>query len=342
MTNTTLSQNEARAYDAILIVSFGGPEGMDEVMPFLENVTRGRNIPRERLEGVAHHYALFSGVSPINAQNRELIARLRTELDSSGITLPIYWGNRNWQPYLTDTLDQMRQDGIHRALAFVTSAYSSYSGCRQYREDIQQARERVGEGAPFVDKIRVFYNHPAFVEVNADHLHEALSQIPTERRESASVVFTAHSIPLSMASQSAYEAQLMEASRLVAEAVGVQSWQLVYQSRSGSPSQPWLEPDILDYLKTLHDRESTDVVILPIGFVSDHIEVLYDLGYEAKALADELGLNLIVAPTVGNDPRYIRMIRDLIIERLTINPDRPALGDRGANHDLCPADCCLR
>jgi protoporphyrin/coproporphyrin ferrochelatase len=340
-----LFQNAAQYYDAILIVSFGGPEGMDDVIPFLENVLRGRNVPRERMEEVAHHYALFDGVSPINDQNRALIAALRAELDAGDIHLPIYWGNRNWQPYLTDTIRQMANDGIRRAIAFVTSAYSSYSGCRQYRENIGQAQAQVGEDAPQIDKLRVFYNHPLFIQVNAEHLRAGLDQIPQERRANAQVVFTAHSIPTSMAQNSAYEAQLRETCRLVAEAADVDAtkWQLVYQSRSGSPSQPWLEPDILDYLRTLREggaNSATDVVVLPVGFVSDHIEILYDLGTEARDLADEIGLNLVLVPTVGTHPNYIRMIRDLIVERMSAHPNRAYLGERGPNHDVCPVDCC--
>ncbi len=335
-----LFQTEAQQYDAILIVSFGGPEGMDDVIPFLENVLRGRNVPRERMEEVAHHYALFNGVSPINAQNRTLIAALREELDASGIHLPIYWGNRNWQPYLADTMQQMTEDGVKHALAFVTSAYSSYSGCRQYRENIHQAQAQVGESAPQVDKLCMFYNHPLFIEVNAENLRNALEQIPAERRNTAKVAFTAHSIPVSMANTSAYVAQLQDACGLVAEAVGITDWQLVYQSRSGTPSQPWLEPDILDHMKAIREAGARDVVILPIGFVSDHVEVMYDLGTEAKALAGEIGLNFVLAPTVGTHPRYIRMIRDLIVERMMEKPERPYLGTRGPNHDFCPADCC--
>ncbi len=340
--NLTLFENVARVYDAILILSFGGPEGMDDVITFLENVLRGRNVPRARLEEVAHHYAVFDGISPINAQNRALIAALREELNSAGLALPIYWGNRNWQPYLTDTLRQMAADGITHALAFVTSAYSSYSGCRQYREDIMRAQEQVGAGAPGVDKLRAFYNHPAFIEANADNLRSALSQIPAERRATTPVIFTAHSIPLSMAQHTAYVAQLEETCLLVATALDLKHWQLAYQSRSGSPMQPWLGPDILESLRKLRSERAADVVVLPIGFVSDHVEVRYDLDVEAKALADEIGLNFIRAATVGTHPIYMRMIRDLIGERMTDSPERPYLGTRGPNHDFCPVGCCLR
>ncbi|MCA1614049.1 MAG: ferrochelatase, partial [Acidobacteria bacterium] len=269
-------------YDALLVVSFGGPEGMGEVIPFLENVLRGRNVPRERLEAVAHHYELFGGVSPINGQNRRLIAALRAELDARGPALPVYWGNRNWHPFLADALRQMRDDGVTRALAFVTSAYSSYSGCRQYREDIERARAEVGGDAPAVDKLRVFYNHPGFVSPNAESLRAALAQLPADRRAGARVAFTAHSIPLSMASGCDYHAQLEETCRLVARAAGVTDWRLVFQSRSGPPAQPWLEPDICDHLRALRAEGVRDVVVHPVGFISDHMEVIYDLDTEAR------------------------------------------------------------
>ncbi len=328
-------------HDAILLVSFGGPEAMDEVMPFLKNVLRGRNVPPERMQAVAHHYELFDGVSPINEQNRKLIAALRTELDEHGPRLPIYWGNRNWQPLLADTLRQMRADGIKRALAFVTSAYSSYSGCRQYRENIEGARAEVGADAPQIEKLRTFYNHPGFIEPNIENIRNALAQIPAERRAAAQIAFTAHSIPLSMAQGCAYEAQLLETCRLVAEGAGHEHWRLVFQSRSGPPTQPWLAPDICDYLRELRAAGTTDVVIAPVGFISDHMEVLYDLDTEARQLAAEIGINMIRAATVGTHPTFIKMIRELILERIEPQTDRRALGLRGVSHDVCPADCCL-
>ena len=327
-------------YDAILIVSFGGPEGMDDVMPFLENVLRGRNVPRERMIDVSHHYALFDGISPINAQNRELIAALIPELRANGVHLPIYWGNRNWQPYLTDTLRQMTADGIKNAVAFVTSAYSSYSGCRQYREDIMRAQAEIGSDAPQVAKLRVFYNHPLFIEANVENLQAAIDQIPAERRAATSIAFTAHSVPLVMAQGSKYVMQLQETCRLVAEQAGLSNWKLVYQSRSGSPRQPWLEPDILQHLQTLKTEGASDVVVLPVGFVSDHIEVCYDLDTEAQALVAELDMKLVRAATVGTHPLYVKMISELIIERLSHDPARQAIGLYGASHDVCPIDCC--
>ncbi|HLL14011.1 MAG TPA: ferrochelatase [Pyrinomonadaceae bacterium] len=331
----------AEPYDALLVVSFGGPEAPDEVLPFLDNVLRGRNVPRERMLEVAHHYEMFGGVSPINRQNRALIAALESELRESDLNLPVYWGNRNWHPLLADTLRRMRDDGIRRALAFVTSAYSSYSGCRQYREDIERARAAVGEGAPPVDKLRVFYNHPGFIAPNVENVRAALARIPSERRRGAHIAFTAHSIPLSMASTCDYQAQLLETSRLVADGAGSARWQLVFQSRSGSPAQPWLEPDICDHLRELKRMGATDAVVAPVGFISDHMEVLYDLDTEARQVAEEIGLNLVRAATVGTHPTFVRMIRDLVVERIGGDPVRPALGTRGAKEDVCPADCCL-
>tara|TARA_R110002095_G_scaffold160520_5_gene139177 strand:- start:1284 stop:2306 length:1023 start_codon:yes stop_codon:yes gene_type:complete len=331
------------SYDAILVVSFGGPEGPDEVIPFLENVLRGKNVPRERMLEVAEHYQHFGGVSPINAQNRALIKALEQELAAEGPQLPVYWGNRNWDPLLADTLTQMKQAGIKRALAFFTSAFSSYSGCRQYREDIQRAQEQVGAGAPEVDKLRVFFNHPGFIEATVARVQEALNQIPETRRDKATILYSAHSIPLAMASGCRYEAQLRESSRLVSAALGGHPWHLVYQSRSGPPQQPWLEPDICDFIKELGtEGDVEDVVIVPIGFISDHMEVLFDLDTEAKAVGNELGINVVRAKTVGVHPRFITMIRELIEERISGTEGRPALGDMGASHDVCPIDCCLR
>lgn len=332
---------EAHTYDAILILSFGGPEGHDDVMPFLERVTRGRGVPRERLEEVAHHYHLFGGVSPINEQNRALIQSLEDLLDAEGPALPVYWGNRNWHPLIEETMERMKVDGVQRALAFVTSAFSSYSACRQYREDITRAQASVGAGAPIVDKIRHFYNHPGFIEPQADKVRIAIGSIPEERRAAARLAFTAHSVPVAMASASDYEAQLQEACHLVAERTAPDArWDLVYQSRSGAPHVPWLEPDILDHLATLSAQEVTDVVVVPIGFVSDHLEVRFDLDVEAVAKAADLGINLVRAQTVGAHPAFVRMIRDLIRERIEGTEERLALGRRGPSHDICAADCC--
>ncbi len=332
----------ARNYDALLILSFGGPEGPDDVIPFLENVTRGRNVPRERLEEVAEHYLHFGGVSPINAQNRALIAALDAELHTHGVDLPIYFGNRNWHPFVADTVRRMRDDGVRDALVFVTSAFSSYSGCRQYREDVLRALDEVGGDAIRFDKVRVFYNHPGFVEPMAARVRDALDTFPPDRRAEVEVVFTAHSIPLAMARGSAYEAQLRDACRLVAEAAGTPRFRLAYQSRSGSPHVPWLEPDILDELDALHAAGVRDVVVAPIGFVSDHMEVLFDLDEEAMHRAEELGMTMARAATVGTHPAFVAMIRELIAERTTADPERRALGARGPSHDVCPLNCCLR
>ncbi|MEP6717989.1 MAG: ferrochelatase [bacterium] len=328
------------SYDAILFVSFGGPEGMDDVIPFLENVLRGRHVPRERMLQVAKHYKMFGGVSPINEQNRQMIAALKEELETNGPNLPIYFGNRNWHPMLADTIRQMRDDGITNALAFVTSAYSSYSSCRQYLENIAEARQIVSEGAPRVDKIRAFYNHPLFIEANVENIRAALAKIPVERQSNAQLVFTAHSIPMSMAKNCDYEAQLGEAARLLADALGIEQWRLVYQSRSGSPTQPWLGPDILDYLRELHTAAITDVVISPIGFVSDHMEIIYDLDTEAMALCNGLGLRMVRAATAGMHPSFIKMIRELIMERIDPQAPRRFVGTHGARADLCLTACC--
>lgn len=329
------------AYDAVLLVSFGGPEGPDEVMPFLENVLRGRNVPRERMLEVAEHYQHFGGVSPINEQNRALLDALREELETHGPNLPIYWGNRNWHPLLTDTLREMSEAGVRRAIAFVTSGFSCYSGCRQYRENIAAACEPLGDAAPVVDKIRVFFNHLGFVHPMARNLLAALQRLPEGTdREHVAVLFTAHSIPLSMAETSRYVEQLKEASRLVAERAGVANWQLVYQSRSGPPTQPWLEPDVCDAIRERAAAGCQNVVLVPIGFISDHMEVLFDLDEEAAAVCQELGVSMQRAATVGTDPEFVGMIRELIAERAWNLPERAAIGTMPANHDVCPLDCC--
>jgi ferrochelatase len=338
--STPDSRLRTRDYDAILIVSFGGPEGTDDVILFLENVLRGRNVPHERMLQVARHYELFGGVSPINEQNRKLIAALKQEFEGNGPHLPIYWGNRNWHPLLADTLRQMRDDGIKNALAFVTSAYSSYSSCRQYLENIAKAQQEVGPATPCIAKIRAFYNHPLFIEANAENVSAALEAIPQVRRSAVQIVFTAHSIPQTMAQNCEYEAQLQETSRLIAASLGHDGWQLVYQSRSGPPTQPWLGPDICDYLRQLKERGGTDVVVAPIGFVSDHMEIAYDLDTQACHLCEEFGLNFVRAATVGTHPLFIKMIRELILERMNPNVERRFVGTRGPGNDLCPADCC--
>jgi protoporphyrin/coproporphyrin ferrochelatase len=329
-------------YDAILITSFGGPEGLSDVMPYLENVLRGKNVPCERMLQVAEHYYHFGGKSPINEQNRRLIAALEDELSGHGLSLPVYWGNRNWHPLLVDTMQRMKKDDVRRALAFVTSAYSSYSGCRQYRENIARAQEDAGPDAPVVDKIRVFHNHPGFIEALVDRVQQALAKLPEDQRATAQLIYTAHSIPVGMAQGCRYEEQLHETGRLVAEQLRHQNWRLVYQSRSGPVSQPWLEPDILDYLREYRARGAgSAVVVAPIGFVSDHMEILFDLDTQAHRLCEELGLQMVRAETVGTHPRFIRMIGELICERLDESQPRLALGSLPPRPDVCPADCCL-
>lgn len=319
-----------RSYDALLLLSFGGPEGPDDVMPFLENVTRGRDIPRARLEGVAEHYHLFGGVSPINRQCRDLIAAIEADFAEHGVGLPVYWGNRNWDPYVEDTMRRMADDGVRRALAFATSAYGSYSGSRQYVEDIARARAAVGERAPAVDKLRPYFNHPGFVDAVTDRTREALAEAPPGAR----LVFTAHSIPEEMSGAEAYVAQLTEVARLVAERVGAPSWDLVYQSRSGRPGQPWLEPDVCDHLGTLRAKGVDAVVLVPAGFVSDHMEVKFDLDVEAREKAGELGMSLTRARSAGTHPAFVSMVRDLVAEASGTGPAR-VVGDLpAAAHEL--------
>ena len=332
--------NPEAPYDSLLVVSFGGPEGPDEVLPFLENVLRGRNVPRERMLEVGEHYQAFGGKSPINDQNRALIDALTQELATHGPDLPIYWGNRNWHPLLTDTIEQMRKDGREKSLAFFTSAYSSYSGCRQYRENIIAACSEIGPAAPVIHKLRAFYNHPGFISPMIEHVREALAKIPPNELERTKVFFTAHSIPNSMADGCDYVVQLKEASRLVSEALGLEHYDLVYQSRSGPPQQPWLEPDICDAISAAHEKDKIKhVVIVPIGFISDHMEVLFDLDTEASELCESLGVQYVRAKTVGTHPEFVSMIRKLILER-TEGTTRETLGCLGPRADFCPENCC--
>jgi ferrochelatase len=327
-------------YDALLIVSFGGPERREDVIPFLENVLRGRNVPRERMLEVAEHYYHFDGRSPINDHNRALIAALERELDARGPRMPIYWGNRNWHPMLGDTLRRMRADGVRRALAFATSAFGSYSGCRQYLENIERALEECAPDGLEIHKLRTFHNHPGFLEATADHVCAALERIPAERRPHARILFTAHSIPQSMAAVSPYVAQLEESCQLVGQMLGRTEGRLVYQSRSGPPSQPWLEPDIADAVRQLHSQGALeDLVVAPIGFLCDHMEVVYDLDSEIAGLCRQLSVNLVRAATVGVHPAFISMIHELILERTEGLPPRAA-GRMGATPDFCAAGCC--
>ena len=321
------------SYDALLVLSFGGPEKHEDVLPFLENVLRGRNVPRERMLEVAEHYYHFGGKSPINDQNRALIDAVGKLLADEGPRLPIYWGNRNWQPYLADTLRQMRADGIRRVAGFVTSAYGSYSGCRQYREDIVSAKAEIGDGSPEIAKLPSFHANPRFIAANVDHIRAALSRFASM----PPIAFTAHSVPVSMSETSPYVMQLNETATLIASELNIPDWKLVYQSRSGPPTQPWLEPDIADHIRTLHAEGRRDLVIAPIGFVSDHMEVLYDLDTEAAELCEKLGIHMERAKTAGTHPEFVRMIRDLILGPAQIcapgccpPPQRPTVSVRPA------------
>ena len=347
------------AFDAFLLLSFGGPEGPDDVMPFLRNVTRGRGVPEERLEAVADHYLHVGGLSPINEQNRALLEALRAEFAAHDIDLPLYWGNRNWRPYAADAVRTMRDDGVRSALVLATSATASYSSCRQYREDMAQARSVAGEGAPELLKLRHFFDHPGFVQANADGVRAALAELPAGVRDDARLVFTAHSIPVSMDDSSGplagagaglgalaaagrlYSAQQRETARLVAEAVrgpGA-AFDLVWQSRSGPPQVPWLEPDVNDHLRSLAAGGVAAVVVSPTGFVSDHVEVLWDLDNEARETAAELGIAFARAATAGTHPAFVAAIRELVQEQLDGVPPRSdgMLGLCGID---CPPGCC--
>ncbi|MEU5882315.1 ferrochelatase [Spirillospora sp. NPDC047279] len=306
-------------YDALILLSFGGPEKPEDVIPFLENVTRGRGIPRERLEEVGEHYFLFGGVSPINQQCRELKAAIEADLAAHSIGLPVYWGNRNWEPYLADTVRRMRADGVRRAAAFVTSAYNGYSTSEQYVEDIVRARAEV-PGAPEIVKLPVYCRRPGFVAPFVDGTRAALAQAPDGTR----LVFTAHSVPLEQPGRELYVAELEEVAETVADeaAPGV-PWALVYQSRSGPPSQPWLEPDVSDHLEKLHGEGVRSVVTVPIGFVSDHMEVKYDLDVEAAGKAEELGMRFVRVATPGTDPRFAALARELLTESLSESLSEP-------------------
>ncbi|MFJ3170757.1 ferrochelatase [Streptomyces roseus] len=363
---STPAEGLAAPYDALLLLSFGGPEGPDDVVPFLENVTRGRGIPRERLKEVGQHYFGFGGVSPINGQNRELLDALRKDFAEHGLDLPVYWGNRNWAPYLDDVMREMAADGRRRIAVLATSAYASYSGCRQYRENLADALAALAADGvaelPRVDKLRHYFNHPGFVQPMVDGVLAALESLPQEVRSGAHLAFTTHSIPTASADTSgpveehtaggeggAYVKQHLDVARVIADAVRARTgselpWELVYQSRSGAPHIPWLEPDICDHLESLHGAGAPAVVMVPIGFVSDHMEVLYDLDTEATAKAAELGLPIARSATVGADPRFAAAVRELVLERAAAERGEPvercALGQLGPSHDLCAVGCC--
>ena len=372
---------DPKEYDALLLASFGGPEGQEDVIPFLRNVTRGRGIPDERLEEVATHYRANGGVSPINAQNRALQAALEAELARRGLDLPVYWGNRNWEPYFPDALQRIHDDGHRRVLTVTTSAYSCYSSCRQYREDMGMAMEKTGlEGVMDLDKTRQYFNHPGFIAPFQDGLRADLASIREEVGEDARihVLFATHSIPTADAAAAGprstaqalreaagaapgeaegadlYSAQHLDVAREilagVPEAEGVE-WSLVYQSRSGSPAVPWLEPDINDAMESLagedaavdaRGRAVAGFVVVPLGFVSDHMEVVWDLDTEAKETAAELGVAFRRSPTPGTDPRFVAGLVDVVEERLGRRAGRAAQGCFGAWYDVCRPDCCSK
>lgn len=349
-------QHDPSPYDAILLVSFGGPEAPDEVVPFLENVTRGRGIPRERLVEVGEHYFHFGGKSPINDRNREFLAAVREDLAGNGLDLPVYWGNRNWAPYIGEALEQMAADGVRRAAVFFTSVYSSYSSCRQYRENLADALTGLPDGtAPVeLDVLRRSFNHPGFIDAMVDATLAAVADLPDSARETAHLSFVTHSIPLAMNEASgpdggAYELQHRSVMEEIVERVRLETGhrfrhQLVYCSRSGAPHVPWLEPDVNDHLAQLAEQGSPAVVAIPIGFVSDHMEVVWDLDTEAAATAEKLGLTYVRAATAGIDPRFVAMVRQLVLERAAVERGvptaRPAEGGLPPCWDRCAPDCC--
>jgi protoporphyrin/coproporphyrin ferrochelatase len=343
-----VSNRGVSEFDALLVLSFGGPEGPEDVRPFLENVVRGRGVPPERLDAVEEHYRHFGGVSPLNARNRELIAAVGERVE-----LPVYFGNRNWHPMVEDTVAEMARAGVRRALVFATSAYGGYSACRQYLEDIIRARTTVGEGAPELVKLRHFFDHPQFVTANADAVRAARATLPAEVREHARLVFTAHSVPTAADAAAGppeegghrYSRQVADAARLVAAELGEAEHDVVWQSRSGPPQVPWLEPDILDHLEALHARGVPAVVVAPVGFVSDHVEVIWDLDTEARELAGRLGMGFARAATAGPDPRFADMVAELVAEHLHAAAPRSLGAVPGGgctvNGALCAVDCCL-
>jgi ferrochelatase len=331
-------------YDALLVLSFGGPEGPDDVMPFLENVTRGRDVPEERLLEVAEHYLHFGGVSPINAQNRALVAAVAEDFATHGLDLPVFWGNRNWSPYVGDVVREMADAGVRAALVFVTSAYASYSACRQYQDDLAAAADAAGPAAPRLDKLRHYFDHPGFIAPQLDAVADLLDRIDPDQRR-PHLLFVAHSVPQAMAvaagpSGGLYVAQLEAAAALVAAAAPGVPWDLAYSSRSGPPSVPWLRPDVDEALRRVAAAGATDVVVVPIGFISDHIEVRWDLDVAAAATAAKLGLTFHRTEPPAGDPRFVAMVRELVQERLDPAAPRRALSSLGPSHDVCPAGCC--
>ena len=341
------SGNSQPPYDAVMVLSFGGPERMEDVDPFLANVAAGRDIPAERMAEVADQYRHVGGASPINDQCRRLRAALEARLSAAGHSLPVYWGNRNWAPYVTDTVAEMAHAGHRRVLAMATSAYSSHSGCRQYLEDIAAARAAVGAHAPVIEKVRAYYDHPGFVDPFADAVATARRTLPDDLQHGARLVFTAHSIPLSMDAGCSYVEQLRQTAGLVAGRAGFDAWSLAWQSRSGPPSVPWLEPDVNDRLEELAADGPGGVravVLAPIGFVTDHMEVVWDLDVTAAATANGLGMRLAraVTPGTGPDERFVAMWQELVEERLFPGRTRRVLGALGPAPDYCEPGCCPR
>ncbi len=333
-------QKTHKNFESLLIVSFGGPEKKEDVIPFLENVLRGKNVPRARLEEVAEHYYHFDGFSPINRQVLELKQAIESELREHDINLPVFVGNRNWHPFLSDTVAEMKKQGIQRSLAFFTSAYSCYSGCRQYRENIADAQAHTGEGAPVIQKLRMFYNHPLYIQASVSRVRDAIEELQLDSDAPLTLLFSAHSIPISMADNCNYVNQLTETSRLVAEHFPQANWELVFQSRSGPPHQPWLEPDVCDRIEELGQEGTKNIVIMPVGFLSDHMEVLFDLDTEAQEASEEAGIKMARAKTVGTHPDFISMIRMLIQER-TEGAEKQHVGELPCPYDVCPENCCL-
>ena len=336
-------------FDALLLLSFGGPEGPEQVMPFLENVTRGRGIPRERLESVAEHYLHFGGVSPINGINRALIAEIEAELARRGRQTPVYFGNRNWEPYVEDTVTQMRDNGIERAAVFTTSAWGGYSGCTQYQEDIARGRAAAGAGAPQLVKLRQYFDHPLLVEMFADAIRDAVTTLPAELRDEARLVFTAHTIPLRAADRCGpdlYERQVGYSCRLIAAAAGYLDYDHVWQSRSGPPQVPWLEPDVGDHLEALQRAGTRAVIVCPVGFVADHIEVVWDLDNELAEQAAQAGIAFARASTPNAQTRFAQLAIDLLDEMRTDAPAARVTGPQpvpgsgcSVNGAVCTPDC---
>ena len=327
-------------FDSILLVSFGGPEGPDDVLPFLENVLRGKNVPEARKREVAKNYEIFGGQSPLNPFMRSLRENLASSLAASKTPLPVYWGNRNWTPYLEETLARMRDEGRRRAVVVMTSAFSSYSGCRQYREDIERALAKIGWQEFTYAKARTFFNHPEFIRANAEGVSSALAESGVSHG-SVRLIFTAHSLPLAMAKGCAYERQLIDACEGVSQQAGFSSWQLAYQSRSGPPTQPWLEPSVLDAIHAAKAEGRSTVLVVPIGFVTDHVEVLFDLDHQARALAEEIGVGYLRAKTAGHHPAFLPMILDLI-EEVRTGALAKTVGNLGIDPNACSPGCCPR